>query len=237
VFAALTWHTMAAGALLSIACAALAAGRSRGSRVLGHVRLRGGALASPASDGEVLASLAQAGGGGAVTPSAAAQFAQESGATFVRLNAGAAQPYLAANLAGCEFDAQTVLRDLQLTSLVILVGALFRYKVVWRAGQPVRPQMLRTLTMLLVANALRVLVLTLFVPLSPAARVAFHADADWWFGHGGTVLQTATEPASGLAIGRGVRKIFMTWFFTQGIADLVNEAPPAIRDVYVAATR
>jgi hypothetical protein len=208
---------------------------------LGAVRrLRGGALGDVLrGDADVLASLARAidtdaGAGGA------AKFAQDSGAAFLRINAGAATPYVAAELGGADaFSRTAALRDLQLTSLLVLVGAALRYKVVWRAGagKPVRPQMLRTLTALLVANALRVLIVNLFVPLSAAARVAFHADADWWFGKGGAVVQTASDAASGLDVGRGLRKMGMTWFFTSGIADLINEAPPAIRDVYVAATR
>jgi hypothetical protein len=168
------------------------------------------------------------------------KFAQDSGAAFLRINAGAATPYMAADLSAADaFSRTAALRDLQLTSLLVLVGAVFRYKVVWRvgAGKPIRPQMLRTLTALLVVNALRVLIVNLFVPLSAAARGAFHADADWWFCKGGAVVQTASDAASGLDLGRGLRKMGMTWFFTSGIADLVNEAPPAIRDVYVAATR
>ena len=193
---------------------------------------QGGGLA----DSELLASLARS-LDGAGSSSGLPQYAQDSGAAFVRTSAAAVQPYVEARLGGGEFDGAVFMRDLQLTSLLILVGALFRYHVIWRAGQPVKPSTVRTLTMLLVANALRVLLVNAFVPLSAVARAAFHADADWWFGVGGTVLQPATEPIAGLDIGRGLRQVFMAWFFTQGIADLVNEAPPAIRDVYVAATR
>lgn len=212
----------------------LCAGRAP-PRLRAHARWRGGGTRA---DGELLVSLArslEAAGGGAGLP----QYAQDSGAAFARLSAAAAQPYVEARLAGAPLDASVLFRDLQLTSLLVLVGALFRYQVIWRAGsgQPVPPRTLRTLTLLLVANALRVLLVNLFVPLSAAARAAFHADADWWLGAGGTVLQLTSEPASGLDLGKGLRKVFMTWLFTQGIADLVNEAPPAIRDVYVAATR
>lgn len=219
--------------LVALATLPLASARSAQPRLTAHARLRGGSIRG---DGELLASLARSleGGGSA---SGIPQYAQDSGAAFVRLSAAAAQPYVEASLAGGQIDRSVLFRDLQLTSLLILIGALFRYQIVWRAGKPVHPKTLRTLTVLLVANALRVLLVNIFVPLSAAARAAFHADADWWYGVGGAVLQTATEPASGLNLGRGLRKIFMTWFFTQGIADLVNEAPPAIRDVYVAATR
>ncbi|KAJ1625363.1 hypothetical protein T492DRAFT_1040068 [Pavlovales sp. CCMP2436] len=219
--------------LLASCWAAVAGARSPQPRLRTHMRLHGGGT----DDGELLASLAHTLDSTGGTFGGMPQFAQDTGATFVRMSAGATQPYIEANLAGAALDPTNVMRDLQLTSLLVLIGALFRYRVVWRVGKPVQPQVLRTLTMILVANALRVLIVNLFVPLRQAARVAFHYDADWWFSHGGAVLQTATEPTSGLDAGRGLRKIFMTWFFTQGIADLMNEAPPAIRDVYVAATR
>lgn len=164
-------------------------------------------------------------------------YAQDSGAAFVRAPAEAMRPYVSVHLSGAPLDREALLRDLQLTSLFILVGAVFHYKIIWRAQKGLKPQLTRVLVMLLVANALRVLIVNIFVPMTAAARLAFHADSDWWYSKGGSVLQTATEGVAGLDVGRVARRMFMAWFFTQGIADLVNEAPAAIRDVYVAATR
>lgn len=165
--------------------------------------------------------------------------AQDIGATFVRTPDAVVRPYVDVQLSGTAPNMQLLMQDLRITSILILVGALFEYKLVWKPKrlQQLKPALARSLFTLLLANALRVVIVNIFVPLTAAGRAAYHADSDWWYSKVGTVHQMATDSGHSLDLFMMLRKVLMTWTFTQGIADIINEAPEAIRDTYVAATR